>query len=408
MAVYEYKAVNKQGKELSGIIEAESRISAGQILKRRELYPVNLNETTEKTIEKKRRELSFTDVFERITHSDISIFTTEFAALVEAGMPVVDSLDIVIQQTEKKSMKKMLSVIKEEVNKGVSLADAFNLFPRRFSPLYVNMVRAGEESGSLEVVIKRLADFLQSQMEMRSKITATMAYPTLMLIVGMTVVFFLVTFVIPTVTGIFDEMNQALPLPTLILLGVSDFLEKAWFYLVIALVSLAIIYDRYRRTSGGKVFVDRFKLRMPLIGVQYKKILLARFTRTLGTLLTNGVPIVTAFDIVKNIIDNSIISSEIETARDDIREGKEIAKPLSKSGIFPPVVVNMIAVGEKSGQLEEMLNRVSSIMEAELDSSLKRLVSLLEPTMILFMGAIVAFIMISILLPIFEMNQLIK
>lgn len=408
MAVYEYKVLNSKGKELSGIIEADSRISAGQILKRRELYPVTLTETTEKTIEKKRRQLSFADVFERITRGDTSIFTTEFAALVEAGMPVVDSLDIVIQQTEKKSMKKMLSVIKEEVNKGVSLADAFNLFPRRFSPLYVNMVRAGEESGSLEIVLTRLADFLQSQVEMRSKIMATMAYPTLMLIVGMTVVFFLVTFVIPTVTGIFEEMNQALPLPTMFLLGMSGFLQKAWLYLVIGLVILGLIYDRYRRTSSGKVFIDRLKLRMPLIGVQYKKILMARFTSTLGTLLSNGVPIVTAFDIVKNIVDNSVISSEIKTARDDIKEGKEIAKPLSYSGLFPPVVVNMIAVGEKSGQLEEMLNRVSRIMEAELDSSLKKLVSLLEPTMILFMGAIVAFIVISILLPIFEMNQLIK
>ena len=408
MAVYEYKALNNRGKEISGVIEAESRISAGQGLKKIDLYPVDISETTEKTIEKKRYDISLSAILERITRSDIAIFTTQLAALVEAGMPIVESIDIVIQQTEKKSIKKILSVIKEEVNKGVSLADAFKLFPRQFSRLYINMVRAGEESGSLETVLMRLADFLERQLEMRSRIMATLAYPTLMLIVGITVVFFLVTFVIPTVTGIFEEMNQALPLPTMILLGVSGFLKKAWVYIGIGIIILIPSYKRYQHTPGGKEVIDRLKLKMPLLGVQYKKIIMTRFTRTLGTLLTNGVPIVTSFDIVKNIIDNTLISKEIEKARDDIKEGKEISKPLASSGIFPPVVVNMIAVGEKSGQLEEMLNRASRIMEAELDSSLKKLMSLLEPVMILLMGSIVAFIVISILLPIFEMNQLIK
>lgn len=408
MAVYEYKALNNRGKDVSGIIEADSRISAAQALKRMDLYPLTINETTEKTIDQKRRDISFTTFFERITRSDIAVFTTQFAALVEAGIPVVDSFEIVIQQTEKKSMKKMLSVIKEEVNKGVSLSDAFKMFPRHFSSLYINMVRAGQESGSLEIVLMRLADFLESQLEMRSRITATMAYPTLMLLVGVTVVFFLVTFVIPTVAGIFQEMNQALPLPTTILLGVSGFFKKAWIYILIALVLLVMSYKWYRTTPGGKKRVDRLKLVLPLIGAQYRKILMTRFTRTLGTLLSNGVPIVTAFDIVKSIIDNTLISTEIERAGDEIKEGKEVSKPLGASGVFPPVVVNMIAVGEKSGQLEEMLNRVSKIMDAELDSSLKRLMSLLEPIMILIMGAVVLFIVISILLPIFDMNQLIK
>ena len=408
MAVYEYKALNTRGKEISGIIDADSRISAGQILKRMDLYPVNINETTEKTIDKKRYEFSFSDFFERITRSDISVFTTQLSALVEAGMPVVDAFDIVIQQTDKKSFKKTLSVIKDEVNKGVSLADSFKLFPRHFSPLYINMVGAGEESGSLEIVLTRLSDFLEAQLEMRSKITAALAYPILMLIVSIIVVFFLVSFVIPTVSGIFEEMNQVLPLPTMILLGVSSFMKKAWIYLIFVIIGLIIFYKWYKRTDRGREMIDRLKLKIPLLGAQYKKILMARFTRTLATLLTNGVPIVTSFDIVKNIIDNRPISVEIERAREEIKEGKEISKPLASSGLFPPVVVNMIAVGEKSGQLEEMLNRVSKIVEAELDSSLKRLMSLLEPIMILCVGAIAAFIVISILLPIFEMNQLIK
>ncbi|MBN1104851.1 MAG: type II secretion system F family protein, partial [Deltaproteobacteria bacterium] len=392
MAVYEYRALNTKGKEVSGIIESDSRTSVGQTLKRMDLYPVAISETTEKTIEKKGREFSFHDLLERITGGDIAVFTTQFAALVEAGMPVVDSFEIVIQQTDKKTMKKMLSVIKEEVNKGSSLADSFKLFPRHFPPLYVNMVRAGEGSGSLEIVLRRLADYIQSQLEMRSRILATLAYPTLMAAVGILVVAFLVTFVIPTVTGIFEEMQKTLPLPTLILLGVSGILKRTWIYILGVIVALMVFYRKYRRTPGGKERFDRWKLKIPIFGAQYKKILMTRFTRTLGTLLTNGVPVVTSFDIVKNIIDNTLISREIEKARDEIKEGKEIARPLSQNGIFPPVVVNMIAVGERSGQLEEMLNRASRIMESELESSLRRLMALIEPVMILLMGGLVGFI----------------
>ncbi len=408
MAVYEYKALNEKGKELSGIVEAESRISAAQVLKKMALYPLTIDEATESTVEKNKQALSFSTIIERINKRDISVFTSQFAALVQAGMPVVDSFEIVIQQTEKSSVRRVLSVIKEEVNKGVSLADAFRLFPKYFPSLYTNMIRAGEESGSLEIVLARLADFLEKQIEMRSRITATMAYPTLMLIVGSGVVFFLVTFVIPTVSGIFKEMNRALPLPTVILLSVSGFLKFAWPYLLIALIGLFLAYKSYRRTAKGKAAIDRLKLKIPILGTQYKKMIMTRFTRTLATLLGNGVPVVTSFDIVKSIIDNTLISAEVEKARDEIKEGAEISKPLGASGVFPPVIVSMIAVGEKSGQLEEMLNRASSIMEAELDSSLRRLMSLVEPLMILLMGCIVGFIVISILLPIFEMNQLVK
>jgi general secretion pathway protein F len=408
LSVYEYKALNEKGKELNGIVEADSRISAAQVLKKMALYPLTINEATETTVEKKKQALSFSTIIERINKRDISVFTSQFAALVQAGMPVVDAFEIVIQQTEKSSVRRVLSVIKEEVNKGVSLADAFRLFPKYFPSLYVNMIKAGEESGSLEIVLARLADFLEMQIEIRSRITATLAYPTLMLIVGSGVVFFLVTFVIPTVSGIFKEMNRALPLPTVILLSVSGFLKVAWPYLLIALIGFFLAYKSYRRTAKGKAAIDRLKLRIPILGTQYKKMIMTRFTRTLATLLGNGVPVVTSFDIVKSIIDNTLISAEVEKARDEIKEGKEISKPLGASGVFPPVIVSMIAVGEKSGQLEEMLNRVSSIMEAELDSSLRRLMSLVEPLMILLMGCIVAFIVISILLPIFEMNQLVK
>jgi general secretion pathway protein F len=408
LAVYEYKALNEKGKELSGIVEAESRVSAAQVLKKMALYPLTIDEANETTVETKKQSLSFSTIIGRIRRRDIAVFTSQFAALVQAGMPVVDAFEIVIQQTEKASVRRVLSVIKEEVNKGVSLADAFRLFPKYFPSLYTNMIRAGEESGSLEIVLARLADFLEKQIEMRSRIAATMAYPTLMLIVGSAVLFFLIAFVIPTVSGIFKEMNHALPLPTVILLGVSGFLKAAWPYLLIALIGLFLAYKSYGRTTKGKAAVDRLKLRIPIIGSQYKKTIMTRFTRTLATLLGNGVPVVTAFDIVKSIIDNTLISEEVKRARDEIKEGKEISKPLGASGVFPPVIVSMIAVGEKSGQLEEMLNRVSTMMEAELDSSLRRLMSLVEPLMILLMGCIVAFIVISILLPIFEMNQLVK
>jgi general secretion pathway protein F len=409
MAVYEYKALDKKGKENRGIIEAESRVSAGDTLKKMNLYPVNIQETTGKSLEEDRRtQFSFQSLFQRVTRKDISIFTTQFAALVEAGLPVIESFDITIKQTEKESVKKVLSVVKEEVNKGVSLADAFQLFPRQFSSLYVNMVRAGEESGSLEIVLKRLSEFLESQIELRSRIMVTLAYPIFMSVVAIVVVFTLVTFVVPTVAGIFQDLDQVLPLPTRILLALSGFLKAVWPYLLGLLVLGYLGFLRFKRTEKGRAIVDRLKLQSPVFGPQYRKIIMARFTRTLGTLLTNGVPIVAAFDITKNVVGNILVSKEIEKAREDIQEGREISKPMSKSGVFPPVVVNMIAVGEQSGQLEEMLNRVSKIIETEMDSALKKYMSLLEPVMILVMGAVVGFIVISILLPIFEMNQLIR
>ncbi len=409
MAVYEYRAITAKGGETTGIIEAESRVSAGRSLKRMNLYPVAVHETTRESLEGKRgSDITLRGIFDRVTRRDIAIFTTQFAALVEAGMPAVEAIETTIRQTEKKGMRKVLSVIKEEVSRGVSLADSFGLFPKHFSGLYVNMVGAGEESGSLEVVLKRLSEFLEGRMEMRSRISATLAYPILMGIVGLTVVFFLVAFVIPTVTGVFEEMEQALPLSTVILLGISGFLKAAWPYLAAVLVLLYAGFRRLKHTPRGREAVDRMKLRIPLVGPQYRRIIMARFTRTLGTLLANGVPIVTSFDIVRNILGNALVSRELERARDEVEEGGEIAAPLARSGVFPPVVVNMIAVGEKSGRLEEMLNRVSGIIEAELDSGIKRLMSLLEPSMIIIMGAVTTFIVISILLPIFEMNLLVR
>lgn len=409
MAVYEYKALDKKGKETGGIIEAESRVSAGETLKRMNLYPVTIFETTGKSLEQERHtQYTFQSLFQRVTKKDISIFTTQFAALIEAGLPVVESFEITIKQTEKESVKKVLSVVKEEVNKGVSLADAFRLFPRQFSSLYINMVRAGEESGSLEIVLKRLSEFLEGQIELRSKIMVTLAYPIFMSLVAILVVFILVTFIIPTVAGIFQDMDQVLPLPTRILLAVSGFLKATWPYLLSVLIILYIVFIRFKKTENGRSIVDRLKIKAPVFGSQYRKVIMARFTRTLGTLLTNGVPIVAAFDITRNIVGNTLVSKEIDKAREDIQEGREISKPMSRSGIFPPVVVHMIAVGEQTGKLEEMLNRVSKIIESEIDSELKKYMSLLEPMMILIMGIIVGFIVISILLPIFEMNQLIR
>lgn len=407
MAIYQYSALNDKGKEVKGILEAESSVSAGATLKRMGFYPVAINETTQQTIEKKGGDLSLSSIFERITSNDISIFTTQFAGLIEAGMPVIDSFDIVIQQTQKKPVKEMLSVIKEEVNKGASLSDSLTLFPKHFSNLYINMVKAGEESGSLDIILKRLSDYLQGQLEMKSRITASIAYPCMMLIICIAVVIFLVAYVVPVVTGIFEEMDRALPLPTVVLLAISNFIKQAWPWMIATVLGLIIVFRWYRSTSRGRKVVDRLKLKLPIFGNHYRKIAMTGMTRTLATLLSNGVSIVKSFDIVKSTIDNVIISRALEKAGEEIEGGKEISKPLAASGIIPPIVVNMIAVGEKSGQLEEMLNRVSKILEAELDSSLKKLISMLEPTMILIMAVIVAFIVISILLPIFEMNQLV-
>jgi general secretion pathway protein F len=312
-----------------------------------------------------------------------------------------------VDQVEKESLKRILSDVKQRVNEGSSLADALQQHVKVFGPLFINMIRAGESSGALDSVLLRLAEFTEGQARLRQKIIGTMIYPVIMMFIGGGVLIMLMTVVVPKVTKIFDDMKVTLPWTTKLLIGSSKFLQSYWYLVVPALVGGAFAFVRWTRSETGKPQWDRIVLKIPVFGPLVRQLSVARFARTLATLLKSGVPLLTALDIVKNVITNSVMSAVIDTARDAIREGESIAQPLKKSGEFPPLVFHMVAIGERSGQLEDMLLNVADSYESAVNVRIGALTALLEPMMIVLMGAVIAFVAFSILMPILQMNSMV-
>jgi general secretion pathway protein F len=404
--VYEYRALDAAGRTVKGIIDADSSRAARLKLRRTGVFPIELREEREARGE--RRDLDLLRVLRRIKLQETAVMVRQLSTLLSAGLPLVESLSAVIEQVPNPALKKIVTQVRERVNEGSALADALAQHPRVFSPLFVNMTRAGERSGTLEIVLERLADFTEKQVAFRHKMAAAMVYPILMTFVGFGVLGFLLGYVIPTVTQIFEDLKQTLPLPTLLLMSASDGLRRFWWVGAVAAAGLLLAVDRYKRSEAGRLVLDRVKLKAPIFGPLTLKIAIARFSRTLAILLKSGVPVLTALDIVKNVVNNAVLQRVVEEARDHIREGQDIAPPLRRSQLFPPLVTHMIAVGEKSGRLEDMLVRVADTFEAEVETSVQGLTSLIEPLMILLMGSVVGFIALSILLPIFQINQIVR
>ncbi|MBW2638081.1 MAG: type II secretion system F family protein, partial [Deltaproteobacteria bacterium] len=364
MPVYEYSALNAKGKKLKGIIDADSIISARQKLRERSIFPTDLRETTAREREERHTKISLGRLFKKVGLREISIMTRQLATLLGAGLPLVPSLAAIVSQTVNPHLKKTMAEIKEEVNEGKSLAESISHYPGIFSAFYVSMVRAGEASGALNIVLDRLADFNERQQALRGKVRAALTYPLFMFIIGSFVMFFMVTFIVPRITGIFEEMNQTLPGITVFLISVSGFLRSFWFVLLLLIAALfAGLRYAFTKTERGQYMWDRIRLRMPLVGPLSHKIAVARFSRTLGTLLESGVPLLSALFIVKNIVNNRLISDVIENARREVEEGQSLSGTLSKSELFPPLTIQMISVGEQSVNIEQMLYKVSDSYE---------------------------------------------
>ncbi|MGH7822060.1 MAG: type II secretion system inner membrane protein GspF [Candidatus Binatia bacterium] len=405
MPVYAYRGFSPQGKNLSGIIDAESPRAARLKLRRTGVFPTDLAEAEAGPSRAESRSVG--RYFERIGPQDLAITTRQLSTLVSAGLPLVECLSALIEQVDRERLKRIFTQIREQVTEGSSLADALAQHPRIFGELYVNMVRAGEASGALDVVLLRLADYTESTAQLRSRIRSAMLYPIMMLSLSVVILVFLVTFVVPRVTRIFIEQKQVLPIPTRALMGLSQLLLDWWFVALVILLAAAIVFRYYVRTPGGRLTYDRWTLKLPVFGKLFQKVAVARFSRTLSTLLRSGIGLLQSLDIVKNIVDNKVLFGAIEEARDAIREGQSVAPPLKKSGFFPPLMIHMVAVGERSGQLEEMLAKTADAYETEVDTAISTLTSLLGPLMTIVMGGVVLFIVLSILLPIFQMSQLV-
>lgn len=410
MPVYAYKGLNTAGRALGGIVDAENARAARQKLRKDGIFPTELLEQERQAAKPSfsAGSLNFQQYFDRIPPEELALLTRQLSTLVGAGLPLVDCLSALIEQVETARTKRVLSQIREQVTEGTALADAMKGHPRVFSDLYVNMVRAGEASGALDLVLMRLADYTESYAALRNKVRSAMTYPTLMGLTGAGILLFLLSYVVPKITKIFAENQGNLPVMTRVLLAISDFAQDYWWLILGAMVAAVVGIQLSRRTPEGQLRFDRYVLATPYFGKLIKKVALARFARTLATLLNSGINLLTSLDIVKNVVSNSVLSLAIEDARASIREGQSIAPPLKRSGLFPAMLIHMIAVGEKSGELEQMLTKAADAYDNEVSAAVGALTSILEPVMILFGGAVVLFIVLAILLPIFEMNQLVK
>jgi len=408
MPVYEYTALNIKGKTTSGIIDAESSFAARQKLRASQTFPVSIKEVYDSSAPDRPQGFSLLRSFTRIRPSEVSIITRQLATLVGAGFPLVSAIDSLIPQTGSHPLKKILTKIKDSIVEGNSFAGALSLYPGTFSSLYINMVRAGETSGTLEIVLERLADITEKQEALKNKIRSALYYPVFMLLIGAIVLFFLLTFVVPNITSIFTDMDQTLPAPTLLLIAVSAFFESCWWLIFIVIAGMVLVLRGIKKTEKGRFFWDKAMLLLPGIGMLIKKLAVARFARTLGSLLENGVSMLSALDIVKNIVGNVVLSGAVEEAADEVGKGQGLGSSLASAEVFPSLSIQMIQVGEQSGELESMLSKIANIYENEVESSIMSMTSLLEPVMILIMGVIIGFIVLSICLPIFEMSRLVR
>lgn len=407
MPVYEYEALLSSGRKNKGIIDAESEAAVRSRLRSEGKFPVKISLSKTKTELGGEGGLGRVVLFERIKAAEIHLFTRQLATLLGAGIPLDSALNSIIDQAEKASLKKALAQVKESVSEGETLSRAMQRFDKLFPNMYVNMVRAGEASGALDIVLAKLADFGEKQETLKAKLKAALIYPIFMAVVGAGILFILVTYIVPNITSVFDDMEQALPLPTIILINLSSFLQNYWWVILLVFASLFILLRMAVRRKTGKFVWDMVKLRVPLFGIVIRKSVAARFASTMESLLGSGVGIIDALEIVKRIIDNVHVSAVIDQAIEDINKGRSMAHALSGTPWFPPMYVQMVAVGETSGQLEEMLGKVAEASERDVESAVLGMTSLIEPVMIVSMGLVVGLIVLSILLPIFEMNQLI-
>lgn len=402
MGVYSYKGINKQGKKVQGTLDADNIKSARGKLKKEGIFPTQLLAGESTGV----GGIDFSRFFQGVKIEEIAHMTRQMATLLSANIPLIDTLTALTEQLENKILKNTISSIKEKVVEGGKLSDAMKEYPKIFGDLYISMVSAGEASGALDTVLLRLADFTENQANLKSKVKGALTYPIVMGIIGVLVLSFLMVSVVPKITKIFDDNDVDLPAVTNFLVGFSQFMQSYWWLAFFVIPILVFAFKKFAASKKGRYFLDAYKLKMPIFGEMFRMISISRFSRTLATLMSSGVPLVKALEILKDVVENVILSDVIEETKISVKEGESIAAPLKRSGQFPPAVIHMVNVGEKTGQLEPMLERVADNYDGQVNTKVSTLTQLLEPLMIVGMGAVVSFIVMAILLPILKMNQI--
>jgi general secretion pathway protein F len=405
LPTFSYEATDPSGKVCSGVLDARNEDGVVQILRGKNQFPLRIVAVEEPkgVLEKK---VAFGDFFQRISRREVMTFTHQLATLVDAGLPIDRALAILTDLQEGPKFKNVLLGLRRSVQSGASLADALGKHPSLFNRLYINMVKAGEAGGVLELIFTRLAEFLERAQEMRDHVISAMLYPVILISIGGIAVLILVAVVIPKFETIFKSLGESLPLSTAILVQVSNFVRYYWYIGAGILAAALLSFRTWVRTPGGRKSWDGLKLKLPVFGDLIRKIEIARFSRTMGTLVNSGVPILQALSIVKETLTNDVISGALISVYGGIKEGEGISGPLREAKVFPPLAIHMIKVGEETGRLEAMLEKVAEAYEYEVRSTIKRLLALLEPLMIVLMGCLVGFIVASIMQAIFQFSTM--
>jgi general secretion pathway protein F len=411
MPAYAFAGLNAKGKNVNGVRSAESVAALKATMKREGVYLTSVKETAggagaEASAGAGSGEVDLGKFFDRVTPKMFANMTRLLGTLLHAGVTLPEALVALTDQVESQRFKGILSDVGAKVNEGSSLGDAMAKYPKAFPALYVDMIRAGEASGALETVLFRLAEFLEKQIELRGKISSAMMYPIVLSVLGAVIVTVLMLGIVPQITSMFADMNADLPWNTKLLIWMSDTMSNYWYLVLLFGGTFVWAAKRWRRSETGQLVGDAFLLRLPVVGDLVRKIAVARFTRTLSTLLSSGVQLLQALDITRSLLGNVVLERVITEARDNIREGEGIAPALKRSGQFPPLVTHMVAVGERSGQLEQMLNDVADTYDRETNSAIAKFTTLLEPLMIVVMGVAVGFVVFSIMQPIMQLTEM--
>lgn len=401
MPVYQYKAVSVRGENIEGTYTAKSKNEVVMMLKENQNYPVSIQESVSKDI----RDFQ---LLSKVKTKDIAVFCRQFYTMLNSGITIIQCLDILRQQVESKKLKKAVGEVYEDVQKGLTFSEALKKHPVVFPQLMTYMVAAGEVSGSLDIVMDRLSTHYEKENKIQNKVKGAMIYPIILSLVSAVTVIFLLTFVMPTFLSMFQSSGVALPLPTRMLLSFSEAIKAYWYVFII--VSLALFYGvkRFVNSEEGQLEFDKFKLSIPLLNKLNQKIISARFSRTLSTLLISGIPLLQSLENVANSVGNRYAAEGIMKAMEDIQKGADIATPIKQTGLFPPMLDNMIRIGEESGTLDEILDKTANFYDEEVDFAISKMTTMLEPIMIVFMAIIIGFIVIAMVLPMFDMMQTVQ
>jgi general secretion pathway protein F len=419
MPLYAWKGLDAGGKTVNGTREADGPKGLRQVLRKDAVFLTELREVVGgqkgaaaaagvAQAKGLNKEVDFARFFERVKPQEVAIFTRQLATLLRAGIPLAEALGALAEQADNRKLQLILAGIRQKVNEGGALAEALGQNPRVFPELYTNMVRSGEAAGNLDAVLARLAEFMDEQLALRSKVSAALTYPIVMAVLGSVIMGVLMVVVVPQIATVFEDSGKALPWNTRLLIFAAGVTGDFWWVIIPVVAGGVFLLRRWARSPKGRARVDRWGLKTPVVGPLLRFIAVARFARTLSTMLASGVPLLTALEIVRKVLNNSVLEKVVEAARDTIREGESIATTLKRSGEFPSMMCHMVAVGERSGQLETMLENVATAYERDVEVKVGQLTALLSPLMIVIMGIAVGFMVFSILGPIMDMQNLVQ